>query len=68
MGAEMIEMLRKKEGINFGLRSDKEDMEKRFGDFKNDYLEILEDRDSTKNENLRLSGQLEMYKRDIEYL
>lgn len=56
MGAEMIELLKKKEGINWGLRHDKEDMEKRFGDFKNDYLEILEDRDQTKNDNLRLSG------------
>lgn len=64
----MIEMIKKKEGINNGLRHDKEDMEQRFGDFKNDYLEILDDRDLTKNENLRLTGQLEMYKRDIDYL
>lgn len=56
MGAEMMEMIKKKEGINYGLSRDKEDMERRFGDFKNDYLEILEDRDSTKNDNLRIVG------------
>jgi hypothetical protein len=42
------------------------DLEKRFLAFKMEFAQILEERETAKNENLRLTGIIEIAKRDLE--
>lgn len=56
----MLHMIIERENEVKALKQDNTELQRRFLGFKNEFVELLDDRDQSKNDNLRLFGQLEV--------
>lgn len=68
MSGDMMNMIVSGDHFIRDLLDEKLDLQRRFEDFKGDYVQLLDDKDQTKNESLKLSGQIEMNKKEIKYM
>ena len=56
MSGDMMNMIVSGDHFIRDLLDEKSDLQRRFEDFKGDYVQLLDDKDQTKNESLKLCG------------
>eukprot|EP00347_Sterkiella_histriomuscorum_P003750 403363091 len=65
---DLIEQFKSTQQTASTVNIENQDQERRFQFFKHEYMQLLEDRDQTNNQNLILKGQVEVLNRDLDII